>query len=246
LTLAEAGSEIVAVSRTLEELERTANGVNQLGRKCLAISTDVSDISQVKTLVENVISELGKVDILVNNAASIFFKPLVPTPGLNKLPIARILPDLNVPITDEEWNTIWDTNVKGVFNCIRVVVPFMAKERKGKIINVISGASVKYTAFMGIYPATKAAVAAITRCLANELARFNINVNAIGPGIFPTAMMEKLLSDEETKARLLRTIPLRRFGNLREVGLLTVYLASDASAYMTGQSLYIDGGYTIA
>jgi len=245
LTLAEAGADVVAASRTARELEQTADGVRQQGRKCLAIPTDVTDTGQVNKLVEKTISEFTKIDILVNNAAVSFLKALVPTPGLDKLPIARIAPDLDVPLTEEEWNITWSTNVNGLFDCIRAVVPFMITERNGKIINIISTAAVKYTAFQGIYPATKAAVVAITRCLANELARFNINVNAIGPGMFPTDMLEKLLNDEETGKQLVRTIPLRRFGDPREVGLLAVYLASDASNYMTGQSLYIDGGYTV-
>lgn len=245
LTLAEAGADIVVASRTVGELEQTAERVNQFGRKCLTIVTDVSDISQVNNLVKKTIYEFGKIDILVNDAAVLFCKALIPAPGLDKLTIARIIPDLNVPMTDDEWNTTWDTNVKGVFNCIRAIAPLMIKERKGKIINIISAASVKYVAFQGIYPATKAAIAAMTRCLANELARFNINVNAIGPGMFQTIMIGKMLDDKETRDLLLRTVPLRRFGDPREVGLLAVYLASDASNYMTGQSLFIDGGYTI-
>jgi len=246
LTFAEAGADIVAVSRTLSELEKTAELVRQQGHKCLTMPTDVTDKNQVNKMVNSTVSEFGKIDILVNNAGIGFFKALIPTPGLEKLPIARILPDLNVPLTDDEWTTTWETNVNGVFNCIRTVAPFMIKQRKGKIVNIISTAAVRYTAFQSIYPATKAALAAITRCLANELARFNINVNAIGPGMFATVMLEKLLNNEETRNQLLRTIPLRRFGEPREVGLLAVYLASDASNYMTGQSLYIDGGYTIA
>jgi len=122
----------------------------------------------------------------------------------------------------------------------------MIQQKKGKIINTISTAATRYTPFQSIYPATKAAIAAITRCLAVELARFNINVNAIGPGMFKTVMLEKFFQDEEIRGRLLRTIPLRRFGEPREVGLLAVYLASEASDYMTGQSLYLDGGFTVA
>lgn len=241
LTLAEAGSDIVVASRTEVELEQTAEGINQYGRRSLKILTDVSDTNQVNNLVKKTISEFGKIDILVNDAAVLFCKALIPTPGLDKLTLKKILPDLDLPITDDEWNTTWNTNVKGVFNCIKAVAPLMIKEKKGKIINIISAASVKYVAFQGIYPATKAAIAAMTRCLANELARFNINVNAIGPGMFHTIMIGKMLDDEETRKWLLRTVPLRRFGDPREVGLLAVYLASEASNYMTGQSLFLDG-----
>jgi 3-oxoacyl-[acyl-carrier protein] reductase len=122
----------------------------------------------------------------------------------------------------------------------------MIQNKKGKIINIVSTAAVKYTALQGVYPATKAAVVALSKSLANELARFNINVNCIGPGGVITAMLEKIHSNEEMSQGYLRSVPLRRFGEPREVGLLALYLASEASDYMTGQTLYLDGGYTIS
>jgi len=244
LALAEAGADIVVTSRTSSELEETAVGVRQEGRKCLNIPADITDIEQVKKVVESAISTFERVDILVNNAGMTSYKTLVPMPGLEKLRIAKVLPNLNTPISDEEWNMIWNTNVKGGLNCTRLVVPFMIEQGKGKIINIVSTAAVKYTALQGIYPATKAAVVAITRNLANDLARFNINVNAIGPGGVMTKMLESVYSDEDAANKYLRMVPLRRFGKPREVGLLAVYLAADASDYMTGQTLYLDGGLT--
>lgn len=244
--LAEAGAEIIVTSRTKKELEQTAAGVRERNRRCLAVAADVSRIDQITRLVEESLASFKRIDVLVNNAGTSVFKALIPTPGLEKLPIARILSDIGKPLTDEEWNTTWNTNVKGVFNCIKTVVPGMIAGGKGKIINVVSTAATRYTPFQSIYPATKAALVAITRTLAMELARFNINVNAIGPGMFETVMLGKMLDDEDIRGRLLRTIPLRRFGRPREVGLLAVYLAAEASDYMTGQTLYIDGGYTVA
>jgi 3-oxoacyl-[acyl-carrier protein] reductase len=160
--------------------------------------------------------------------------------------IAQLIPDLNEPVTDTEWNTIWNTNVKGGYDLTRLVVPYMIREKKGKIVNIVSTAAIKYTALQGLYPATKAAVVALTRGLANELARFNITVNGIGPGGVITAMLDKVYSNEEMSKTYLRSVPMGRFGEPREVGLLALYLASDASNYMTGQILYLDGGYTVS
>jgi len=244
LTLAEAGADVVVASKTLSQLEETSQQVRLLERRCIEVTADVSNEKDANRLVESAVTMFGKVDILVNNAAVAYFRALIPTPGLEKLPIASILNDLKEPLSPEQWSNIWGVNVDGVLNCINAVVPIMIDHKYGKIINITSTAATKYTAFQSIYPATKAAVTAITRILANELSPFKINVNAIGPGMFITEMTEKLFEDKVMKDNLTRMIPLRRFGNPREVGLLAVYLASSASDYMTGQSLYIDGGYT--
>ncbi len=244
--LAEAGADVIITSRTKSELEQTAAGVRERNRRCLAKPVDVSRPADAQSLVEESLAQFGQIDILINNAGTAVFKALIPTPGLEKLPISRILPDIAKPMTEEEWNSSWDTNVKGAFNFIKCVVPGMIKQKKGKIITVVSTAAARYTPFQSIYPATKAALVAMTRTLAIELSRFNINVNAIGPGMFETIMLGKMLNDEDIRGRLLRTIPLRRFGRPREIGLLAVYLAAEASDYMTGQTLYIDGGYTVA
>jgi 3-oxoacyl-[acyl-carrier protein] reductase len=141
--------------------------------------------------VDTALSKFGKIDILVNNAGMGSLKMTIPIPGVEKMKIAKLYPDLNEPLTDSEWNTIWNTNVKGGYNLIRLVVPHMIQNKKGKIVNIVSTAAVKYTALQGVYPATKAAIVALSKSLANELARFNITVNCIGPGGVITAMLEK-------------------------------------------------------
>ncbi len=244
VTLAEAGGDIVAASRTAAELDETAAEVRKEGRKCVTVPTDIRKRADLQKLVDTALAEFGKIDILVNNAGVGNLRNLVPLPGAEKMRIAKILPQLNDPLTEEEWNVIWDTNVKAGYELTRMVVPHMIEKGKGKIVNIVSTAAIKYTALQGIYPATKAAVVAITRGLANELARFNITVNAIGPGGVLTAMLDKIYTNEEISKTYLRSVPLRRFGEPREVALLTLYLASDASSYMTGQTLYLDGGYT--
>ncbi len=242
---AEAGADIVATSRTIKELEVTALEVEKHGRKCLVAPADVMDAGQIRVLAEKAISTFGKVDILVNNAGVGFTKPMIVTPGLEKLHIAQIVQDYTVPATDRQWDIVWDTNVKSVMSLVNEIVPLMIKGGGGKIINLSSVGAKRYTGSQGIYPAAKAAVEAITRGMAIELARFNINVNAIGPGVFLTDMTGHITADETVGGHFLKSVPLRRYGNPREVGLLALYLASPASDYMTGQVIYIDGGYAI-
>ena len=245
-TFAEAGANIVAASRTSMELDETAEEVMKQGRKCVTLPTDINNADHLKRLVDTALTTYGKIDILVNNAGLGSLKMTIPIPGVEKMKIAQWIPDLNKPLTDEEWNVLWDTNVKGGYNLTRLVIPNMIQNKKGKIINIVSTAAIKYTALQGVYPATKAAIVALSKSLANELARFNITVNCIGPGGVRTAMLEKIHSNEEMSQGYLRSVPLRRFGEPREVGLLAVYLASEASDYMTGQTLYLDGGYTVS
>lgn len=246
VTLAEAGADIVAASRTRLELKETAAEVEKFRHHCVIQPTDITDGDRLKRLVDKALSTYGKIDILVNNAAMGTTKMTIPIPGADKMRIAQLIPDLNEPVTDSEWDKIWNTNVKAGYDLTRLVVPHMIKQNKGKIVNIVSTAAIKYTALQGLYPGTKAAIVALTRSLANELARFNITVNCIGPGGVKTSMLEKIYSNKEISQTYLKSVPMRRFGEPREVGLLALYLASDASAYMTGQTLYLDGGYTVS
>jgi len=245
-TFAEAGADIVAASRTDAELRETVAEVEKHGRKCIYLPTDIANINHLEKLVDTTLSTFGKIDILVNNAGMSTMKMTIPIPGAEKMRISQLVPDLNEPLSDNEWSVLWNTNVKGGYDLTRLVAPHMIKENKGKIVNIVSTAAIKYTAMQGIYPATKAAIVALTRGLANELARFNITVNCIGPGGVITAMLDKIYSNEDVSKTYLRSVPMRRFGEPREVGLLALYLASDASNYMTGQTLYLDGGYTVS
>jgi NAD(P)-dependent dehydrogenase (short-subunit alcohol dehydrogenase family) len=239
LALAEAGADIVAVSRTEHELKEVAKEIKELGRRCLPIPTDIIKEDQVQKMVQSTISEFGKIDILVNNAATITaVKPLVPLPHLgNSFPKV---------MAEEEWRSDFDVDLVGSFLCIRAVGPYMIKQKSGKIINITSSHAISGFNYNAAYCASKAAKARFTQTLAKEWARYNINVNAIGPGLTHTAMTDQyIFANEKIKERHLNRIPLRRAGTPRDLGLLAVYLASDASNWMTGQSLYIDGGETI-
>ncbi len=242
MTLAEAGADIVAAARTKSEIEETAAEVKKMDRVCFAISTDITKSSDVQKMVDATVTKFGRVDILVSQAGGGGApKPLVPLPGYYP-PWAKGIPDFLEPISEEMWRQVMDTNLTSMFLCARAVGPHMIRQKKGKVINMSSFAGVKAYQNQLAYSTSKAAVSMFTRCLAVEWARYGINVNAIGPGYVHTRMTAPLLKNEAARERLMRSVPLNRFGEPREVGLLAVYLASDASDYLTGQTIYLDGG----
>lgn len=240
LTMAEAGADITVADIDPKTCAETREEIKRLGRRCFSIPTDVTKADQVQNMVERTISELGGVDILVNNAGTLVFKPLVPMPGV-KSP-SPLFQDFEKGQSEEDWHKVINTNLTSVFLCCRAVGPHMIERRSGKVINIASMEAAKAIVYHTSYAASKAGVRLLTQALALEWARYNINVNAIGPGPMPTDMMAAVIQDERLTQRFIQGIPLRRWGNLREIGLLAVYLASDASNYMTGQTVFIDGG----
>jgi len=245
LAFAEAGADVVAVARTAPELEQTAEEVRRMGRKGLAIPTDITNAREVEKMAEKTVQELGKIDILVNNAGMVLLKPILPTPGLAVVG-ADPATDLSKPLSDDEWRRVIDLNLTAIFICCRAVGPHMMKRGKGKIINITSGFAAKVAPHSAPYAASKAAVAMFTKSLALEWARFNININAIGPGLIRTDQSEGFFRDEALLQAVLKTLPLRRVGEARDVALLAVYLASDAANNMTGQNIYLDQGLSIS
>lgn len=235
LTLAEAGADIVSADKAAEDGQRVAEEIRELGRQCLPLTVDVTDGEQVQGMVADAIAHFGKIDILVNNAGKGSRKVVVP------------LPDQDIrPITDENWDSVMQLNVKAVFLCARAVGPHMIERRQGKIINIISATAVSSFDYNSLYCLSKAAVARFTQTLAREWAPYNINVNAIGPSWTMTEGAKWMLEmkGEEYLKREMERIPLGRAAQPREIGLLAVYLASAASDMVTGQNIYIDGGLT--
>jgi NAD(P)-dependent dehydrogenase (short-subunit alcohol dehydrogenase family) len=224
LGLAAAGADVVATGRRIEALEETAAAIEALGRKTVRQTADVSDRASLIVLRDRVLRELGAVDILVNCAGRI---KRVPT----------------LEIEESDWNSIVDTNLTGTLRGCQVFAPQMLERGSGRIINIASLNSFVSFHEVASYAASKAAVAALTRSLAVEWSRRGVLVNAIAPGVFRTALNEKLLDLTPRGQELLMRTPQRRFGKVEELVGAAVFLASEASSYVTGVVLAVDGGF---
>jgi NAD(P)-dependent dehydrogenase (short-subunit alcohol dehydrogenase family) len=245
LTLAEAGADVAAVARSTREIDDTAHQVHLLGRKSLAVPADVTRAGDLERMVEKIVQEFGKIDILVNNAGIVLIKPVLPDPAQRVIG-AEAATDLTTPMGEEEWRRVIDVNLTALFLVTRAVGAHMMQRKRGKIINITSGYADKVAPHRGPYAASKAAVAMLTKTLALEWARYNINVNAIGPGLIRTDQSEGFFQDEALLQAAIKSLPLRRVGEARDIGLLAVYLASEASNNMTGQNIYLDQGLSIS
>lgn len=241
ITLAEAGADIIVVARTVEEIELSAEEIRKIGRRALAIPTDVTIAEQVAGVVEQTISLFGKIDILVNNAGVSILKPISNISDM-KLEGWQTADSWDTPLTEEEWHFVLNTNLTSAFFFAQAIGPHMLKQKKGKIINISSISAVTARPYFSVYCVSKAGLNMFTRCLATEWAPYNICVNAIGPGGIFTELSAPVLNDPERRETILEAIPMGRIGETREVALLVVYLASDASNWVTGQTFYIDGG----
>jgi len=244
LTLAEAGADVTVAARTVKQIEQTAGEIRQLGRKVLAVPTDVTKANEVKRAVEQTVSQFGKIDILVNNAGIDILKPIAFVPEMEKMkpPEWKVADSWDTPLTEEEWHQVIDTNLTSAFLFAQAVAPHMLKQRKGKVINISSNSADLAPPYFSAYCVSKAGLSMLTRCLAIEWAPFHICVNAIGPGDIRTELNAKVFDQPEMKEFMLASIPLRRFGETREVALLVLFLASEASNYITGQTIFMDGG----
>jgi NAD(P)-dependent dehydrogenase (short-subunit alcohol dehydrogenase family) len=222
-----AGAAVACGARSGDALEATSAAIRQAGGSAQPFALDVTSTDSVGACVGAVEEALGPIDILVNNAGVVLEKK-------------------TVEMTDEEWEHVLATNLTSMFRCARAVAPSMIARGHGKIINIGSmwgraGVS-RYTA----YCVTKAGVDALTRCLAVEWARHGIRVNCLAPGYVDTDFNRETFADDQIRTAILSKIPLRRIARVDEIGPLAIYLASPASDFMTGQTVYLDGGQTIA
>ena len=227
LALAGAGADVALAARAIPELEETARAIEKLGRRALVVPTDVTVYSQVETLVESAAVALGRLDIVVNNSG-----------------IATVMPAAEMP--PEDFRRTVEVNLVGVFNGCRAAAGRLIAQKSGKIINVASVVGALGMPGYAAYSASKGGVIALTRTLAVEWARHNIQVNAMAPGWFVTDMNSRAFDDPKLRERLLRDVPARRTGRIEEIGPLVVYLASPASDFMTGQTVFLDGGHSAA
>ena len=243
LVMAEYGADIVIVSRSTDELNKTSDEIKSIGGNSLALTIDVTQSGQVDYMVEKSIDKFGKIDILINNAGELLRAPVVPLSEVELHP-PHVTRFSNGRMSDEEWESVINTNLNSVFYCCRAVAPYMISRRYGKIVNISSNNASQAFPLVSAYNASKAAVNMLTKVLALEWAESNILVNAIGPGDYNTKMTEPTWIDPSARKKHLDGIPLGREGSLRELGILAAYLSSPATDYMTGQVIYMDGGLT--
>jgi NAD(P)-dependent dehydrogenase (short-subunit alcohol dehydrogenase family) len=224
--LAQAGAQVAIGARTRDLSEKVAGEIEAAGGKAIAVDLDVTKPESVAHMVETVTKRLGPIDILVNNAGICYHKPA-----------------LDVP--EEQWNDVFDVNVNGVWHCAQAVGRQMVERRSGTIINIgsISGYIVNRPQMQPAYNASKAAVHHLTKSLAAEWAPFDVRVNAIAPGYIKTLMAP--VDRPEFRRHWIEDAPMQRYGVPEELGPTLVYLASDASRFVTGSILVIDGGYTL-
>jgi len=221
--LAEAGADVVIASRHLDEGETAALEVRKRERKALAVSADVRMAKDCEMIVRRTIEEFGRLDILVNSAGTNIRKPLL-------------------EFTEEEWDTLLNTNLKGLFFCSQFAAKEMMKQGRGKIVNLSSAAAQIGVPMLGPYCASKGGITQLTKVCALEWARYGITVNAIGPTYIKTPLTEQWLSDPERYDAVISRTPIKRLGEPKDLKGLLLVLVSDASDYITGQTFYVDGG----
>jgi NAD(P)-dependent dehydrogenase (short-subunit alcohol dehydrogenase family) len=224
--LAEAGADIVVTSRDLAKAQRCADTLaSSTGRRALGLAVDITEAQQINTMVEAVIEAFGRIDILVNNAGINIRKPVE-------------------EFDEASWDLVQQTNLKAPFLCARAVAPHMKKQGAGRIINLASMLGQVALPERSAYCSSKGGVIQLTKVLALEWAKHNITVNAICPGPIATELNLPVINNPQANQLFISHIPLGRWGKPEELGGAIVFLASDASSFMTGATLTIDGGWT--
>jgi len=227
LALAEAGADIALCDRVIDdgELEAVAGEVKRLGRRSLVVKADITQKAEVDGFVRRAVDELGAIDILVNNAATNIMAPLL-------------------ELGEDGWDRVIDTDLKGYYLCSQAAGRVMVEQKRGNIINIASTAALKAAPQMGAYCIAKAGVVMLTKVLAVELGQYNIRVNAVAPYIVKTKFSQPLWSEPEALKQIESEIPVGRLAETDDIVGSVLFLAADASSYITGQTIIVDGGST--
>ena len=223
--IAQVGAKVVCVSRSLTDVERVAKGISEQGFTAIAMSCDITNGEQYQEIVKSVVEKFSSIDILVNNA------------GVTK-------DNLIMRMSEDDWDVVIDTNLKGAFNGTKAVTRHMMKQRSGRIINISSVVGLTGNAGQANYAASKAGLIGLTKATAKELASRGITANCIAPGYIETDMTNQL--SEKIKDTLIEHIPLGRIGQATDIAAMVRFLASDEAGYITGQTFTIDGGMVMS
>ena len=221
---ASAGADVIPTSRRAEQVDVAAREIEEIGRRSLRVTSDVSDRASLERVLTEAIAAFGKVDILVNSAGRTKRAP-------------------TVDFSEDDWNSIIDTNLTGTLRACQVFGRHMLERESGSIINIASLSTFVALHEVAAYSASKAAVGSLTKSLAVEWSSRGVRVNAIAPGVFRTALNQKLLDETERGREFLLRTPMRRFGNVDELAGAAIFLASDAASFVTGEILTVDGGF---
>jgi 3-oxoacyl-[acyl-carrier protein] reductase len=221
LTLAQAGADVVCLSRTQANVDETATEIRDLGRQAWAFAVDVADAASSQEAATAILKDTGSIDILVNNA------------GVTR-------DDLLMRMSEEAWDTVMDTNLKGAFTLCKAFARTFMKQRSGRIINIASVIGLMGNAGQANYAASKAGLIGFTKSIARELSSRGVTCNAIAPGFIETDMTAAL--NESQRQAILEKIPLNRLGQVEDIAQAVVYLAGPGAGYITGQVLTVDGG----
>ena len=223
--IAKAGATVVCVSRSQNDIDNVANNINNKGDKAIAIACDITNGKQYQELTKSVIENFGSIDILVNNA------------GVTK-------DGLIMRMSEDDWDIVINTNLKGAFNGTKAVTRHMMKQRSGRIINISSVVGLIGNAGQANYAASKAGLIGLTKATAKELASRGITANCIAPGYIETDMTKQL--SDKIRDALIQQIPLGRIGQAKDIASIVCFLASDNAGYITGQTFTVDGGMVMS
>jgi NAD(P)-dependent dehydrogenase (short-subunit alcohol dehydrogenase family) len=221
---AQAGADVIPTSRRAEQVEAAAQEIERFGRRSIRLTSDVSDRQSLERVLSAAVEAFGKVDILVNSAGRTKRAP-------------------TVDFTEDDWNDILDTNLTGTLRACQVFGKHMLERESGSIINIASLSTFVALHQVAAYSASKAAVGSLTKSLAVEWSSRGVRVNAIAPGVFRTALNQKLLDETERGREFLLRTPMKRFGNVDELAGAAIFLASDAASFVNGEILAVDGGF---
>jgi len=224
LALADAGADVVVTSRARERAEPVAQEIREMGRESLAVSLDVTKLDSIEAMVDVAQGQFDHIDILVNNA------------GIN-------IPEEAVHVTEDYWDAVMDTNLKGLFFCSQRVGRVMLHQRRGKIINVASQMGLVGGRLRAAYCSSKGGVVQLTKVLAIEWSKHGVNVNSVAPTFIRTPLTEPMFEDEAFYQEVLSNIPMGRIGKVEDVTGAVIFLASPAADLITGHTLLVDGGW---